>query len=89
MTVWMLDEEDEPPEVGGPSPYRVRAAFSARELRVCTGVCIRRSRPALLACMTPVTKPFPHGYRVSDGRGWDRTSDLPRVKTERLGTAGD
>jgi integrase len=24
-----------------------------------------------------------------DGRGWDRTSDLPRVKTERLGTVGD
>jgi hypothetical protein len=25
----------------------------------------------------------------SDGRGWDRTSDLPRVNGERMGTVGD
>src|SRR5438876_12337058 len=27
--------------------------------------------------------------RLSDGRGWDRTSDVPRVNGERLGTQGD
>jgi hypothetical protein len=27
--------------------------------------------------------------RLRDGRGWDRTSDLPRVKRAQMGTGGD
>jgi hypothetical protein len=35
--------------------------------------------------MTRITKPFPDGYAGPSGRGWDRTSDLPRVKRVVVG----
>jgi hypothetical protein len=31
---------------------------------------------------------FPDGYEGLNGRGWDRTSDLPRVNAEQLGREG-
>jgi hypothetical protein len=30
--------------------------------------------------MTHTTMRFPHSHAIVNGRSWDRTSDLPRVK---------
>ena len=36
-----------------------------------------------------MVKPDRLAMRGRNGRGWDRTSDLPRVKRERMATGGD
>jgi hypothetical protein len=48
--------------------------------QVCTGVCIPRTFATLVAPLTRIAKGYWLGYAVSDGRTWDRTRDLSRVK---------
>ena len=51
-----------------------------RQAQVRTGVRTGRAFPACLAPMTHVSMRFSRSRAASDGRTWDRTRDLPRVK---------
>ena len=54
--------------------------WSRSHLEVCTGVCTGRSLVTLPARPTHAFKPNPSSHAGLNGRSWDRTSDLPRVK---------
>lgn len=58
----------------------VPAARLGAHLEVRTGVRTRRAFPASPAHLTRSTMPFPFNHAAANGRSWDRTSDLPRVK---------
>ena len=48
--------------------------------RVCTGVCTARRNRTLLTHLTRVAERNRLGYAGRNGRTWDRTRDLSRVK---------
>jgi hypothetical protein len=64
----------------GDGSLRIRCCLTRRDPEGGTGGGTIRAFTASLTCLSRVTMRFPRSRLVRDGRGWDRTSDLPRVK---------
>ena len=70
----------EQPSDDGAEEFCAVRSGQGSHLEVCTGVCTGRSLVTLPARPTHAFKPNPSSHAGLNGRSWDRTSDLPRVK---------
>jgi hypothetical protein len=61
-------------------PILSRGQSQVNRSQVCTGGCTKCAHQAPMTHLTRVAKPSRLGYAGQNGRTWDRTRDLSRVK---------